>query len=377
MKAAFLLNFIPPYIIPFFRNLSKRFDEFTVYISTAMEPNRPWLPEWGDLNVIVQKNFTINGKWNHPQGFSDPLFVHIPYDTFFQLNKFRPDVIFSVEIGLRTFQAMLYKIINPKCKFIIWARVSLYTEFGRGKVRGLLRKLILPRADAIIVNGRSGAEYISSFGIPNEKIFPINLAIENLKFGEQNNFSDDRSIIRFLYVGQIIPRKGIVDFFRTSSKYFESRENLKCEFWIVGDGEEANTLKNIRIPKNVTTRFFGNVPYLTLPSIYSQCDVLVYPTLADEWGYVVNEALSSGLPVFGSLYSQAVEELITDAFNGWLFYPDSVCDIFSQLDNVFRLFPKEKKMFSLNAKQSISNLTIESNVQKFMDVVSSLSDKRF
>ena len=50
--------------------------------------------------------------------------------------------------------------------------------------------------------------------------------------------------------------------------------------------------------------------------------VLVFPTLADEWGLVVNEALAAGVPVLGSLYSQAVEELVRDGENGWTFRPD-------------------------------------------------------
>ena len=40
--------------------------------------------------------------------------------------------------------------------------------------------------------------------------------------------------------------------------------------------------------------------------------IFVLPTLADEWGLVVNEAMASGLPVLGSVYSQAAHELCGD-----------------------------------------------------------------
>lgn len=37
---------------------------------------------------------------------------------------------------------------------------------------------------------------------------------------------------------------------------------------------------------------------------------------------VINEAMACGLPVLGSVYSQAVEELVTNDVNGWTFAPD-------------------------------------------------------
>jgi glycosyltransferase involved in cell wall biosynthesis len=53
----------------------------------------------------------------------------------------------------------------------------------------------------------------------------------------------------------------------------------------------------------------------------------VFPTLSDEWGLVVNEAMASGLPVLGSKYSQAVEDLVEDGRTGWTFAPDNVAEV--------------------------------------------------
>ena len=61
--------------------------------------------------------------------------------------------------------------------------------------------------------------------------------------------------------------------------------------------------------------------------------ILAFPTLADDWGLVVTEAMASGLPVLGSIYSQAVEELVRDGESGWLFRPDSSDDVEAKLNS--------------------------------------------
>src|SRR5436190_875726 len=65
---------------------------------------------------------------------------------------------------------------------------------------------------------------------------------------------------------------------------------------------------------------------------YSQAGILVFPTLADEWGLVVVEAMAAGLPVLGSLHSQAVEDLVTDGLDGWTFRPDDCASLRSALN---------------------------------------------
>ena len=48
---------------------------------------------WEDLNVIVQKNVTITLE--ESSGFDEKNYVHIPWDTIWQLYKLKPDVILS------------------------------------------------------------------------------------------------------------------------------------------------------------------------------------------------------------------------------------------------------------------------------------------
>jgi len=47
-----------------------------------------------------------------------------------------------------------------------------------------------------------------------------------------------------------------------------------------------------------------------MAAVYRSGDVLVFPTLDDVWGLVVNEALWSGLPALVSIYAGCARELV-------------------------------------------------------------------
>ena len=93
---------------------------------------------------------------------------------------------------------------------------------------------------------------------------------------------------------------------------------------IVGDGPLRVPLEEQYRDSGLMLNWVGNVQYDELPRWYGEAEFLVFPTLGDEWGLVVNEALAAGLPVIGSSYSQAVEELVRCGENGWVFAPESV-----------------------------------------------------
>ena len=59
----------------------------------------------------------------------------------------------------------------------------------------------------------------------------------------------------------------------------------------------------------------GNVQYDELPRWYGEAEFLVFPTLGDEWGLVVNEALAAGLPVIGLTPSRISTRVCTSTSN--------------------------------------------------------------
>lgn len=338
-RVALLVNFIPPYRAPLYRALAACVGELRIAISTPMESNRPWPTDWSGLDVTVQRNLTHRATWRHPHGFSEPLSVHIPYDTLWLLARYRPRVIISGELGLRTLQAALYRTLAPRSRLIVWATLSEHSEQGRGRVREWLRRWILRRADAVLVNGESGARYISRFGVPPQALFRAPYTTEMTPFAAAPSHRAPSQAHRLFYAGQLVERKGLVSFLAVLARWGEQHPDRAVEFWLAGDGPLRAALQEATLPPNVTLRLLGNVAYEDLPQCYAHVGIYVLPTLADEWGVVVNEALASGVPVLGSVYSQAVEELVHDGETGWTFRVDRADEMYAALDRALATPP--------------------------------------
>ena len=331
-RIAVLMNVIAPYQKPVLDRLSRLHPGMRIFLSTRMESNRPWKLEWEDLDVVVQKTITLNRRWRHPRGFSEPLFVHLPVDTVAQLKRFRPDIVISWEMGMRTILAAAYRGIRPSSKLVVWAEFAESTEYGRGAPRQMLRRILHHCVDAFLVTGESGARYLGSLGVASHKIFKIAYTTDVSRFAAVPIARHAKLASRLLYVGQLVERKGLLPFLKVLSRWALLHSSRGIDFVFAGDGPLRDCLQAFAVPPNVTVSFLGNISYEELPGVYSQADVFVLPTLADTWGVVVNEAMAAGVPILGSVYSQAVSELVQDGSNGWTFRPDVPEEMFHALD---------------------------------------------
>jgi glycosyltransferase involved in cell wall biosynthesis len=356
-RVALLVNFIPPYRISVFRALRAEVRELQVLISTPVEANRPWLAEWADLPVVVQRSVSVRKRWKRPGGFRDESFVHVPYDTIAQLRRFQPDVILSGELGVRSWLAAAYKQLHPDVRLLLWATVSERTEQRRGFAREQLRPALLRQADGVLVNGASGARYITAQGIPPVRVTRVPQTADVAAFSAMPVERPDAETISLVYAGLLIPRKGILEFLRLLAAWAERHPHRRIEFHLAGDGPQRAALDAVPRPPNLVVRFLGNVPYDELPSVYGRSSILVLPTLEDEWGVVVNEAMAAGLPILGSLYSQAVEELVVDGETGWTFIPDDQRSAHAALDAALNTSACDRARMARTARAHACALT--------------------
>lgn len=364
---ALLTNFLPPYRVPLCRVLGDRIDKFSVLVSTPMEADRPWNPEHEGIQVEIQKTLTFKKRSRHPHGFRDQVFVHVPYDTLSRLFRIGPDVIVSSELGARTAQALLFRLLHPSSRLIVWVAVSEHTERGRDRLRLFMRRRILPRADAVVVNGASGARYVEALGVPGQRVFVIPQTIDTRQFSSVSLERSPEEAHRLLYVGRLIELKGLSQFLSTLCLWCKDHPTNRIEFWLVGDGPIRGRLEKAALPQNLRLRFWGNVAYGDLPNTYARAGILAFPTLADTWGLVVNEAMAAGLPVLGSLYSQAVEDIVEDGRTGWTFHPDRPTEVYRALERALGAPPEELRRMGAAARQRAEALTPELAADLFME----------
>jgi glycosyltransferase involved in cell wall biosynthesis len=125
---------------------------------------------------------------------------------------------------------------------------------------------------------------------------------------------------------------------------------------LVGTGPVSEIAKSWNRPPNYSLNVLEEIPYRELPEQYRKADIFTLPTLADEWGLVVNEAMIAGLPVLGSVYSQAVEDLVAEGQNGWRFRSDQPDEVFEALNRALGCSREAWNTMRANAIETIKPL---------------------
>lgn len=315
-----LAQYLPLHFVSTMQRLARKVGRLTLLLSEQMDACRDWAPDFSGLEVRVQRSLRVPVKHRHPLGFSEGGSVLIPYSTIPDLRALRPDVVISCEVGPRTLQAAMLRSLGAKFKLIVQVRESENTAQSRGFARRALRRTLLPWVDDVFVNGMSGRQHVLSCGVAPGRISMVPSGTDTAVFGQMQRRAADDTELRLLYVGQMIPRKGLFPFARAlaAAARFTGR---RIHWMLAGRGPEEAILRRTPWPENLRLSFLGSQPYRELPALYARADAFVLPSLSDEWGMVVNEAMASGLPVLGCTGSQAVEELVESGLSGWTYTP--------------------------------------------------------
>jgi glycosyltransferase involved in cell wall biosynthesis len=368
-RIALLTSTIPPYRLPVLRELERRCKDLRVFVSTKMDRETDLLAEWDRSRVQIQRSLTWRSTWRHPHGFTEPLAINLPYDTIPQLARFDPDAVISSELGMRTMQAAAFTSFSRRRRLVVWAAMSETTEQGRGLVRPLVRRALLHVADAVMVNGESGSRYVRRFGVDKEKVF---LVPQTTDIGPFLNQPPGRAAAirhRLLYSGRLVELKGLIPFMAHIAAWATRNPEKQVDLCIAGDGPLRSVLAQLPCPKNLSLTFLGHVSYDRLPEVYARAGLLVFPTLADEWGLVVVEAMASGLPVLGSLYSQAVEDLVSDGVNGWTFRPDHPPEVDAAVNRALDAPVEQLNRMAARARSTARSLTPSTMADRMMAAI--------
>lgn len=376
MRVALLTNFIAPYRVSVLEALRDRVGDLRVLVCTPMERDRSWVVDWGSLDVVVQRTLTFRPQTRDMFGLARRGEVHVPYDSLEQLRRWAPDVVISGELGARSLQAAAYCMLRPDVPLLIWATLSEHTEKAWGVLRRKLRQVILRRADGVLVNGESGARYIRGFGLQDRNIFRINQPVDIDMFNAIPRQRPSTMCTRLLYCGMLAEHKGVRHFATQLAAWARVNPSRKIEMWWLGDGALRPWLEDQALPGNLSQLFCGAVQYGEVARFYAQCDALVLPSMRDEWGLVVNEALASGLPVLGSIYSQAVEELVEEGRTGWLFDPLLDASTFAALDRMFATTPIGTAWMRDATRRRISTLTPASAAERIAEAITDVAAAR-
>lgn len=316
---AILANIVAPYRVPVYRKLGQRF-EAKVFVS-GREGNRQ---EWTRIESALRPDVEVKKSWGgtipHPEirrhSIYQHRYLHITPGYFSDLISFQPDAVITNEMGVRSLLALLYSRLTDTPVWVWWGG-TLHTERNIGVPRKVVRAFFQRYVRYWISYGQTSTEYLEALGVSRESIVQIQNCVDERRFREEAEPVLNPSVRpSLLFVGQLIERKGVEPLLRAASVLQE--EGLPFSLHIVGGGERGEALKTLRDRLGLRhVHFHGTFSPEQMPGVYESMDALVFPSLEDVWGLVVNEALWSGLPVLGSKYAGCSCELLPS---------ENVCD---------------------------------------------------
>jgi glycosyltransferase involved in cell wall biosynthesis len=331
MRVAVATNCIPPYRFPVFRDLSRDPSlSIGIFVSLPLEASS----DLARAHLRLQRPLTLNvrvGTKHVEVGTRQKEVVPLPIGLIWSLVRFRPKVIVSGDFGPRTLLCWIVAGMMG-ARFLIWTEEIRSSARGRSSVQRALRRLLLPRADGFFAWGEPARDYLISQGVEPNRISVVPQSIDLDGWNRLRPLQSRSSLradlgltgITFLLVGRLVERKGLDRFIKSWSALPGSITS-KATALIVGAGELATALANLSRDlgaQNIV--FMGGLSPSELAKYYTACDVLVFPSLEDVWGMVVNEALLFGMPVLGSLHAGAVQQLVKGKETGLAFDPNDI-----------------------------------------------------
>lgn len=209
---------------------------------------------------------------------------------------------------------------------LLWSESTRHDKRKGARPVEMLKKSFQRGCSGFIVPGKAAADYLSTFGIPRRVIFTAPNAVDNEYFtaaakAAREGGAELRSQLGlpnsyFLFVGRLVPEKGIGLLLKAYER-LDAPIRKRIGLVLAGDGparvqtvQEAGRIWPGRFV------FPGFLQRQELAVLYALAEALVFPTLTDRWGLVVNEAMACGLPVIASDVAGASVDMVLDGWNG-------------------------------------------------------------
>jgi glycosyltransferase involved in cell wall biosynthesis len=244
-----------------------------------------------------------------------------------------------------------------------------------------LEKQAAEKANLIItISKYTKNKIIELYGLKKEKIKIVPNGVDIQQFRPLNNQREIRNQIgiknrpSILFVGRLIPRKGLSFLVQAAKKIVKEQQDTI--FLIVGEGPQKNhlisKLEKNRLMKNFL--FLGDIKENVLPLIYNSADIFVFPSIQEGQGIALLEAQATSKPVV-SFKIGGVSETLLDKKTGFLTEPDS-----TELANAILNLIKNKELrdrMGKNGREFVSKyFSWDNSAKALLEIYKEVTSKK-
>ena len=358
MHIAILTRQISHYHDARYRGTAGRFDKISV-ISVAGE---------GDFSELLASRFGAYKRihlYRNRENYKTAVRGgQLSSDLYALLDRLMPDVI-----------AIAGWATSETASAIMWAKANLRPvvimsksqsdDAARSWFREWVKAQVVSSCDAALVGGPPHASYITSLGLPPERVFFGYNAVDNDHFAQGANAARLRKkelqatlglpMDYFLASARFITKKNLPALVRAHASVTSRHPDAPALF-VLGDGPERNEIEAaIAVhpkPNNVILAGFRS--YDDLPAYYGLARAFVHVSTTEQWGLVVNEAMAAGTPVIVSDTCGVARTVVRTGRSGLLVKPTEE-DIADAIERIVCMPDGELAELGTNAQEAILN----------------------
>ena len=305
IRVAMVTNIPTPYRLPVYEILAALPDvELKVIYCSEREPDREWDldPTRYTAEYLNEFFYTVGDK-----------FVHVNLGVFGALHQFKPDVIVGTGFNPTHLLAYAYAKLFG-CMIVPMTDGTFESERALSSIHQWVRRRVYRQSKAFIAASDGGFDLYESYNVDSKRIFKSHLCTNNSAYDASAAVNKQFDLIFSGRFGELKNPLFVLHVAKEASIILKRKITLA----FLGSGPLEVAMRGLAhdYAKWVDTYFLGFAKQSELPVIYSKARVMLFPTLADVWGIVANEALAAGVPVIVSPVAGCVPELVRHEVSG-------------------------------------------------------------
>lgn len=314
-------------------------------IKVLMIGNHPSVK--GGITSVIQQ--LLEHDWNEegidmsfiPSYKSSNKYLRLIYFSFAYLRivkKFlfdKPDVV-HIHMSYRGSFARKYSIHKLCRKFNIPDIIHLHgSEFEKWfnscdekKQRQI--KTLLSESSRFIVLGNEWNNVIEKIEPSTNTVVvsnTVHIPIETVKWNSES--------FTFLFLGVLIPRKGVMDLLDAFSKIKEKYSDKNIKLIITGTGSQEEEIKQKchQLLLEESVEFAGWITGDTKKKLILQSQALVLPSYNEGLPIAILEAMSYGMPIISTTVGD-IASAVLEGQNGYLLNPGDILSLTEGMEKV-------------------------------------------
>ena len=245
--------------------------------------------------------------------------------VFFALVIYKPDVFYthmSVRGSYTRTKALQKLCRQVGTPMVVHLHGSEFEDWynGESDVKKKEISSFISNCAAFIVLGQKWERFVKEIS-PSANIRQIHNCIS---IPASKVFWNDKEV-RFLFLGVLIPRKGIIDLLKAVKQLDEQHSIDQCVFDIGGTGPDEEQLRMYVKDNSLSNKvnFLGWVSGNAKNRTIEKSSVFILPSYNEGLPVAILEAMSYGLPVI-STHVGDIADAVRDNINGYLIEPGDI-----------------------------------------------------